>query len=416
MIQGRKIAYMLLSLFSALLLWIYVVSTVAPEATQTIGGIRVSIDGSLALEERGLVITELKTERISIEVNTSRINLSRLNAENISVAADASKIREPGEYDLSYTISFPDTVNSNDIDILRKSVNTIAIKVEQLESKTLPLELNTTGSVQDGFVFESDSVTMDPGEITVTAPIDELRTVARAVVSYDISQLTQTTVEAVPIALLDESGEEIQLSDFGSVSASQANVTLPVYATKVLTLSVVLQEGGGVLESNAIVNLDHETIQVKGAVDVLSQMDDTLILGTVDLASVSLRKDFFFPIVLPAGVTNLSGDNQAKVSVSISGVRSKDFTVTNIEPINLADDFTVEINTRSLKVTLRGASDDIAAISEDDIQVVVDLKDYDKTGSYTVTGQVSLDKDLYVGVIGTVEIGVTIGYEGSDEA
>ncbi len=416
MIQGRKIAYMLLSLFSALLLWIYVVSTVAPEATQTIGGIRVSIDGSLALEERGLVITELKTERISIEVNTSRINLSRLNAENISVAADASKIREPGEYELSYTISFPDTVNSNDIDILRKSVNTIAVKVEQLESKTLPLELNTTGSVQDGFVFESDSVTMDPGEITVTAPIDELRTVARAVVSYDISQLTQTTVEAVPIALLDESGEEIQLSDFGSVSASQANVTLPVYATKVLTLSVVLQEGGGVLESNAIVNLDHETIQVKGAVDVLSQMDDTLILGTVDLASVSLRKDFFFPIVLPAGVTNLSGDNQVKVSVSISGVRSKDFTVTNIEPINLADDFTVEINTRSLKVTLRGASDDIAAISEDDIQVVVDLKDYDKTGSYTVTGQVSLDKDLYVGVIGTVEIGVTIGYEGSDEA
>ena len=107
--RTRKLVMMLASLLAAILLWLYVVTSVAPEATTRISGIEINLDGTIVLEERGLIITSQDADMLSLELSTPRVNLSKLNAKSIRVNADASKIREPGEYTLPCVVaSFPD--------------------------------------------------------------------------------------------------------------------------------------------------------------------------------------------------------------------------------------------------------------------------------------------------------------------
>ncbi len=409
----NKILTLLLSVLAAVLLWIYVVSSVAPETTGTVGSIPITVDGGLTLEERGLVVTDQSASRMSLELSTSRSILSKLTAENIRITADASKIQEAGEYSLSCKVTFPDTVNANEIDIIRRSVDMVKITVDKLESKTIPITLNWTGSVKDGYLFEVETVVLDPAEVTITGPKAELDKVSQAVVNYDISDLDQTTIEVLPLSLCDEEGTEVELSELCSASVDETMMTMPIARTKELKLEVKLIEGGGVKAENAKVTLDVETIHVKGAATVLDQMEDTFVVGSIDLAEVLDREERTFELTLPAGVSNISGETEVTATIVVTGVLRAEFNVSNIEIVNQpGGNLHAETSTRTVKVMIRGATSEVRSMTVNDIRILVDLTGYDQTGAYTVPGRVVISKFPGVGVVGTVEIGVTITHSG----
>ena len=206
MFRGRKIITLLVSLLGAALLWLYVITTVAPEMNVRIPNIPVTVDGSIVLEERGLIVTNVATESITLELNTSRVNLPKLSASNIRISADVSKIREPGDYDLSYTVTFPDTVKSNDVDLLRKSSNTVRVTVSRVITKQVPITLDWSGSVAESLLFESKEIQLDPAEVVVEGPDYEVDPISQAVVAYDVSNLEETEIVTLPIVLKDRSG------------------------------------------------------------------------------------------------------------------------------------------------------------------------------------------------------------------
>ena len=80
----KKFVFAIASFLAAILLWLYVVTAVAPEASTTVSGIPISIDGTIVLEERGLVITYQDVTTLSLSVNTSRVNLSKLKNGRVS--------------------------------------------------------------------------------------------------------------------------------------------------------------------------------------------------------------------------------------------------------------------------------------------------------------------------------------------
>ena len=245
MLQGRKIGFMLVSLLAAVLLWLYVVTVVAPEATTRVSGIPINIDGTIVLEERDLIITSQDVSTLALEVSTSRVNLSKLNADTIRVNADASKIREPGEYALTCTVTFPDTIRSSDVDILRKSVETVNITVARLQKKTFPVMLSWSGSVLEGYLFDAENTEIEPDEVTVIGPEEEIAKIARAVVRYDVSDLEETSIVTVPIEFLNSDNETVEFSEMTSVSANRVSLSLPVLRTREITLALDLVEGGG---------------------------------------------------------------------------------------------------------------------------------------------------------------------------
>ena len=407
--KKHKIIALLIAVPAAILLWIYVVSTVSPETRGSVGGIPVSIEGNLVLEERGLVITEQFTESVSLELNTNRANFAKLSRENIRISADASKITEAGEYALSYTVSFPDTVNGNDIEIVHKSTETIRVNVAQVIRKTLEIELDWTGAVKEGYLFEAESVVPDPAEILLTGPDTEIEQVKRAVLQYDISGLEQTTIETLDILLLNEEGEQVELSDFCTVSAAQSSLTLPIQRTKQLKLTAELIPGGGVQEENAELRFTPETIQVKGTSSLVDMLSDEFSVGSIDLSTVlDDEMDFTFPLTLPVGVTCMSGEESVDAKLTISGVKTVSIPVTNIDLINEPEGFSVDVTSKMIYVNVRGSSAEVSAMTEQDIRVTVDLQGTTQTGAFTKTARVVVMNHPNVGVVGSVEVGLLV--------
>lgn len=415
MLRGHKFVTLIISLLGAVVLWLYVVTSIKPQVDFPVSSIPISIIDR-TLEERGLVITSQTPQNMTLDLRTSRANVSKLNAETINVYADASNVREPGQASLQCVVTFPDTVRSSDVDILRKSVDNITITVDRLQRTAFPIQFKGSGKVKSGFSFENPSVVIDPTEVVVTGPEHEVEKIKSVVVEYDISDLEETVVVTEPIHFLDENGAEIEFSDLVSFNLTETSVTLPVLRTKELKLKVEFIEGGGVTVDNVRVELNPPTIQVKGEANVIDSLDDELVIGTIDLSVIPFFHDDEFPISpkLRAGVRNVNGEESVKVVIRLTGVSEDTINISDIRVINPPDpkEYNTRVTTSTVKVNLRGSTEEIAKIKANNgsgIYVEVDLASYsDQTGAFSVQGRVVNETYPSVSVSGTAEIGVSV--------
>lgn len=414
MFQGRKIITLLISVLAAVVLWLYVVTNVTPERDFRVSSVPVSIDGMSALEERGLVITKQSDDEIDLDIRTSRDNLSKLNKSSIRINADVSKIREPGSYTLNTVVTFPDTVRTSAVVILQKSE--ITITVEQLQKQSFNIQLKTTGDVMDGFLFDKANAVLDPMQVVVTGLEEDIAKIADVVVNYDVSNLIETAYPTVSLLFLDEEGNEIEFSEHTSFSVTDTRLTLPVYRTREIQLALDYLEGGGVKASNVKLTFDPaSSIRVMGTADVIDALDDSLVLGTVDLAKIPDEYEQTFSLdVLPAGVNNISGIKDVTAIIKLTGVSTDTIDVSDIRLKNLKPDYEVKLATLTASVTVKGSTEEIEELKkakDSGIYIEVDLEDYQsQTGAFTVSGRVVNVNHPELLVKSTVDIGVVITY------
>lgn len=414
MLQGHKIVTLIISLVGAVVLWLYVVTAIKPQVDFPVSSIPIDINDR-TLEERGLVITAQNPQTLRLDLKTSRANVSKLNAETIMVNADASNVKEPGQWDLNCVVTFPDTVRSSDVDILRKSVDQVTITVDRLQRTAFPIQFKGSGKVKSGYSFENPSIVIDPAEVVVTGPEQEVERIAAAVVEYDVSELEETTVVTEPIHFLDQEGNELEFSALVSFNLSQTSVTLPVLRTKEITLKLEFEEGGGVtLENVGTPEITPATILVKGEANVIEKQEDELVIGTINLAEIPFFYENEFKVNLRAGVKNVSGDDTVKVVIRLTGVKEDTIDISDIRVINLPNskEYVTNVTTKTVQVKLRGSTEEIEKIKANKgsgIYVEVDLASYnDQIGSFTVQGRVVNETYPSVSVKGSAEIGVTV--------
>lgn len=410
--QGRKIATLLISLLAAILIWLYVVTNVAPEATARISDIPVTVDGSIVLEERGLIITDQKTESIWLEVSSSRLNLAKLNSSSIRISADASKIHEAGTYELSYSVIYPGTVNSNDVDILRQSTSRVTITVSRLETKTVPVVISWQGSVPAGYTAETGSATLDIEEVSMTGPTEEISRITEARVDFDLSALTETVIQTIPFTFYDDEGNIILLSDNTSLSADTVTLTLQILRSRQVDLQVELVEGNGVTAENAVVTFSTDSITVKGNAEVVEAMDDVLIVGSpIELSKIRDSQTFRCNLNLPAGVTSDTGETSVEVTVAIVGISKASIPVTDIRVVNQMEGYETSVTSKSVNVTVRGATSEVNQLRNsrnNGIYILVDLEGNTQTGSFTVVGKVVNEAHPDVGVVDEAQVSVSV--------
>ena len=419
MFRGHKLITLLISLLGAVVLWIYVVTQIKPQTDFPVSSIPISINDR-ALEERGLVITAQSPETIRLDLRTSRVNVAKLNAETIRVVADAGNIKEPGVHPLPCAVTFPDTVQSSGVDIMRKSVEYVYITVDRLQRSAFPIELNWTGSVKDGYYAEVSEAVLDPVEVVVTGPEQEISRIARVVVDYDVSGKIETETITAPIRFLDENGDALEFSELTSFSVTQTSLTMPILRIKEITLTLGLIEGDGVTKENAEVELTPPTIHVKGAASLIDSLNDTLEIGQVKLADIPenyYENEYTVDNLLNVGITNM-GEETVKAVVRLSGVTTAMIDVSDIRPINPPDpvNFECKFTTTTVKVRIRGSTEKIQAIQQNKnngIYVEVDLAAFgNQTGAVPVQGAVVSDvfSEAYpsVSVSESVEVGVKI--------
>ena len=136
-------------------LWLYVITVVSPNSKTTIQNIPVTFEGeSWLLENRNLMITSGKNTMVDLELSGNRSDLNKLNASNIILKVDLTKVYEAGQTDLTYTIQLPSDVPYGAITTQSRNPAGIRLTVEKQLKQEIPVNVVFSGAVADGFIAD----------------------------------------------------------------------------------------------------------------------------------------------------------------------------------------------------------------------------------------------------------------------
>lgn len=405
-IWDSKALWVIISIFSSILLWVFVTSTQGDLIEQTYDGVAIEFKGSNTLREKnGLVVTNISANTVTVTLRGTRRELSSLKAKDIVASIDVSKITAVGSHSYNCDISFVTRSEKESITVVSTSPKTVQFYIDKTNTKTIELRDEFIGSVAEGFA--KGDVVFDPQTVNISGPENELNQVAYAVVVISREDLDKTLKFDSAYILVDDEGNELKLSNI-TLERETVSVTLPITSTKEVPLTVDIIDGGGATSENVKITCVPETITIAGDAETLAGINK-ISVGTVDLASFSSTFEDTFTIVLDNNISNVTGIMEAKVIVQVIGLETKKFSCSNISIINPPAGHTGQVVTKNIEVILRGSSEVIGKIKTNNIRAVVDLADIGSaSGTFQRMAKISVDGFTGVGAVGEYPIYVQV--------
>ena len=396
--QKHKILSFLLALLVSIGLWVYAVTVVNPDDTKTISDVRVRITGTNALTSDNLMLTGGEDQTVNVEISGRRSDLKELNSSTLEALADVSNIDRAGTYEVSWTLVPPSTVASGDISIVSADSTKITVKVSEYnERPEIPVEVEYTGSLPDGYV--RDPAVLDMETVSVNGPAEEVNKIAKAIVTVNLDDATETIDEVMEYRLVDQDGEELELSDYVKIPEPSVRVSVPVFCYKHITLKVNLIAGGGATDKDVKLTIEPSTIAVSGSEEALKNLNES-VLKEIDLATITDTQTWTVTPDLPAGVTNRASTKTVTIKVQITGLKTKKITVPCADIERKNDVVTMDFGEQSVDIIIRGTAEAVDAITAEDILVIADMtNDYD-AATKAVTLEIVLPDGTTAGVVG----------------
>ena len=373
-----KLGALLLSFVIALGLWMYVRTYVNTDYEQTFYNIPVALEGKTRLSDRQLMLLSEEEYVVDLKVHGSRQDVSKINSGNIQVVADLSDINEPGEHNLTYSISYPGDVPTGAVSAERDP-DRVTLIVARKKTKEIPVQVNLEGDVPANYIKDNAAVELDHSVVEISGPESVVDQIDHAAITIDCEGRTETIYESCRYVLQDKKNTPVDAA-WITTNVSEVKVYLPVSMVKKIPLKVTLVDGGGATEDTTTVQIEPKEISVSGSETALNALSE-LNLGTIDLSQITEDTVMEFEINLPEGVNNVSNLPTAAVSISFPKLATREFTVSEFEALNLAPGMTWEPLTKQLIITVRGLKSEIQRLGASDIIVQVDLAGVENTAA-----------------------------------
>lgn len=399
----------LFSLVVAFTLWLYVITSVSPDSTKEILGVDVVLDGESILAENNLMLISNTVPTIRVNLEGNRSDLVNVEADDLTVVADLAKIKSAGTHQLSYSITTP---GNGVMQVLSSQPEKITVQVVEKLSAKVPVKINYTGSVPEGYLMDRENAVLSVEEVTVEGPKDVVEQIAYAAVEINCDGRTETIVESQRFKLCDAEGNPLDVS-LVLTKEEEIRVEVRVAAVKKISLDLTVNDGGGATRASSSIEIDPAQITVSGSEAALSNLE-TLILGTINLADITASTEKTYEITLPEGIRNESGLTTATVKISFPELSKREFTITNFRIINVAEGMEAELLTKQLVITVRGPKAQVDNLRLEEIVVELDLEGV--LNSDTISPRITFgEKSPDVGVLGKPTVAVTVAEPSTEE-
>ena len=390
----QKAVYLALCVLAAVVVWIFVDNfgnNGGPVIhTKWFRDVPVTYTGETVLTERGFMLLEEDTvSTVDLEMEGTRFDLALLDKDYIRVTVDLSNVSRTGVQTASSVIyGYTEEYFRQNITVSDRMPSTITINVAELYHKTVDVRCELTGNVAEG--YSAGELQISPTEIEVRGDQADVDAVSYAKVTLDLGQdATSTVTGDLPVQFYDASDQLLEDTSLQTTEET-IQVTLPVYVTRELQLTMNFQESAGARLSNVNWRIEPSTVLVSGPAEVLNGMD-SIVLDEFDLASLGTTTNYSYAIPIPDGCENLSGVTRATMQISFNDMQRTSVTATNFILTNEPEGRDVSLLTEQLEISVFGTSADVAAITADNILVTVDLSDFGSAvGTYTVPAEVSV--------------------------
>lgn len=397
-----------LSLLIAFLIWIYYTNNYATSMTKTFYNVEVVYSGEDAMRDsQNLVISQMDTETVNVTLTGNRREISKLSSENLNAVVSLYSVTREGYRTMSYTMSYPTSVNSSGIKVSSQTPQTVGLYISKLSTKIVDVVGTFEGTVLDGYAVDSTHMSFDPATVTLVGPEEILNQIDKAHVLVSREDVSSTFTVNANYTFIDAEGEMVETEE-ADIQTDAENIvtTVPISMKKDVALSVTLIDGGGAVASeNVIVDVKPGTITIAGDAATLEAIN-SLSVATIDLSDYTEYPTTEVNIVLPNGTDNLSGTATATVSLMFTGLEWDLFNVTNLSYIGLEEGYTAKIITSSLVTTIRAPEGVLGQIEANNIRAVADLTGLTTTTRAPVTFYV--DGFEQAGAVGDITMYVEI--------
>ena len=404
---GDRRFLLLLSLGIAVLLWLYVTMSVMPNTSTTLSGVPVDFDyDSAKYTTLGLDIVNEPSYTVDLSLSGDGSVLGAARASDFVVYPDYSSVKGAGSQTLNLNVKIinPDLENRVTATIERGR-RTVDVVFDTILTKTLPVTVETSGlHIAEGYSL--NKVSSSPSEITITGPSTEVSQVTAVVAPLSMEgELSESQLVQVPLKMRDANGKTLDLP-YTTMEDNIVDVTVSVYKQVELPLVVNFINVPSYFDVNTLqYSLSQETLLVSGPERVVNNLTE-LSVGSFDLSTFSLDKDYQMNVELPDGIVSNENVSSVTLSFDTTGMSERSFNVSQISVINVPANYQVEVTTKRINnVVLVGPEEDLEQLSAGSIEARINAEDLQvAVGTQTVAVQIQVPSNPRVFAIGTYPV------------
>ena len=370
----NKFGRALLSLVIAFGIWLYVITVVNPESVQKYYNVPVVLAGSNMLESRGLMLISTSDVQLDLELTGNRTDLNQLSKDNITILADLSGITSAGQHTVRYDISYPGSISSG-IKPVNQESQYLTVEVAEWAKKDVPVVVHYQGALPEDYTADRQNVMLDHDKVTISGPKNVIDRIQTAAITLELDGRKEDFTQSRDITFVDQN--ELPVTDLNHVTVSATQVTASLKVSMIKTVDIVVEviPGGGMVQEDISFVADRNQLVVSGPAATLEDLD--AITLTIDLSKLSATQTLKFDIVLPEGVTNVSGVPQVSVDVTVPEITTKTMAIFNsqFKVINLPENMVVSFITEQIAIVFQGRANRLAELKNENIRIIVDLSD-----------------------------------------
>ena len=363
----------IISLLSAIVLWMYVMAVVDPEDTKLYENIPITITNLNEIKDLGLVVDPDDNLVTSVYIKGKLSDLQKISANNIEVYGTVSNPIE-GQNQLYLRACVNDKVTTE-----FKS-DTIVINLEKSIEEEKNITVNITGVYKDNV----DKVDLDKTKVVVSGPRSSVDSVKYVQATFDANkESVDTKSTELELKALDSEMNEV---DHVTLEFNKVTAKVSYFQQKQVKINPIFSSN----ESNLVQDQDFtiipSEINIKGKSDVINNIDsiNTKIINVDELGTNNKIVDLDIP----------DGINADKDSVTIKLINKN--KTKNSTFVYSGDDISLLNNEEDVSINDFEIPDDIIVkiqydndsdrISKNDLKLYLDLSEGIVSGTrYAIT-------------------------------
>ena len=344
----------IISLLSAMVLWMYVMAIVDPEETKLFENIPVTITNKNELNERDLVIYPEQDLTTNIYVTGKLSNLKKVTKDDINVYGQINNPLE-GNNEIYLKVSTSQRVNYD----FKNPVMIVTLEKIISEDKSIKVDITGSGKNNVDNIMLQDNI----DKVSVSGPRSLVNKVKRVVGTVKVNGELNDFSQSIKLEPVDANGKVVEGIE---LEKDSVNVNITLLTQKTVPITLKLSDNS---ESGVNYTMSQNTVTIKGKKDIVDSIND-IETQPVKLSEIlpGTSKDIYLQV--PSGITIETKYITIKKNSEENAVAEYTYTAENIEII---DKSKIKV-ANSINVSIEYLQS-IGSINKDDIKLYIDLNE-----------------------------------------
>ena len=350
----------IISLLSAMVLWMYVMAIVDPEETKLFENIPVTITNKNELNERDLVIYPEQDLTTNIYVTGKLSNLKKVTKDDINVYGQINNPLE-GNNEIYLKVSTSQRVNYD----FKNPVMIVTLEKIISEDKSIKVDITGSGKNNVDNIMLQDNI----DKVSVSGPRSLVNKVKRVVGTVKVNGELNDFSQSIKLEPVDAKGKVVEGIE---LEKDSVNVNITLLTQKTVPITLKLSDNS---ESGVNYTMSQNTVTIKGKKDIVDSIND-IETQPVKLSEISpgTSKDIYLQV--PSGITIETKYITIKKNSEENAVAEYTYTAEDIEirnNIENIDKSKIKIP-NSINVSIEYLQSE-GSINKDDIKLYIDLNE-----------------------------------------